>query len=98
MNDNTKMTEREQIVINKIKNQNTELPFEVYDIIFIYANRLPELVDSFFPPNSQYYLRTVINDRGFASEVVECTENNFISVFNSIKTKCKIFGGGNFEI
>ena len=92
MNENTKMTEREQIVINKIKNQNTELPLEAYDIIFIYANRLHELVDSFFPPISQYYLRTVINDSGFASEVIECTENNFISVFNSIKTKCKIFG------
>lgn len=92
MDENIKMIERELIVNNKIKNPNTKLPLDSYDIIFIYANRLPDLVSSIFPPNNQYYLRTIINESGFVSEVVECTENNFISVFNSIKTKCNIFG------
>lgn len=57
-----------------------------YDIVFVFANRFRSMISYAFPSPGLYYLNTLAKDRGYSSKVIECTENSFISEFNSIAT------------
>ncbi len=72
--------------------ENSNSKNEEYDIVFVYANRFRSTVAVPFPPISQYYLNTLVQNYGFRSRVIQCTENNFETEFKNFYGKTKVVG------
>lgn len=81
-----------RMMMNRSGNQSLNDNNEVYDVIFVYANRFRSTVSVPFPPIGLYYLNSLAQSNGFKSKVIECTENSFLENFKTFVGKTKVVG------